>query len=173
MGRLAKFLLVITAYAPILLVYSMISVFDGERTHAVWFLGSCIALTALCDRLLCFERNRLEPMRYCTDTVEPADDRVFDLLLVYLLPLITRDLTDFNWYSWILIGLFVCMVTAVGYGYHCNPLLILFKYHFYKVSEKGGVAHILITKRRVYCTGEKLRVGRFAEYVLIEKSPPD
>ena len=173
MSRLAKSLLVITAYAPMLLVYSIVSVLGGERVHAVWFLVWCVVLAVLCDVMLCFERNRLEPMRYRTDTVEPADDKVFDLLLIYLLPLITRDLTAFNWYSWVLIGLFVCAVTVVGYGYHCNPLLVLFKYHFYKVTEKSGVAHILITKRRIYRTGEKLRVGRFAEYVLIEKTSPD
>ena len=82
-------------------------------------------------------------------------------------------MATYNWFEWILVTLLFCLIVATSYGYHFNPLLIFFGYHFYKVTETGGMPHILITNRRIYKIGETLDVARLAEYVLIEKKPPD
>ena len=173
MGKLAKFMLATTAFGPVLLTYAGVSVLNGAYCHAAAFVAACVALVALCATMLRFAKNRLQPRSYTTATVETADNEVFGLLLIYLLPLITRDLATYNWFAWILITVLFCLVVAVGYGYHFNPLLVFLRYHFYKVTETNGISHVLITKRRIYRTGERLDVARLAEYVLIEKTPPD
>lgn len=173
MSKSAKFVLATTAFAPILLAYAVVSALNGDCCHAVGFLASCIVLVLLCGGLLRFARMRLEPMVYRTATVETTDNEIFSILLVYLLPLITRDLSTFNWHAWILIGIVFCLIVSTSYGYHFNPLLTIFRYHFYKVTEEHGIPHVLITRRRIYRTGEKLEVGRLAEYVLIEKRSPN
>ena len=104
--------------------------------------------------------------------METADNEGFGLLLVYVLPLITRDLAVYNWYEWILVTFLFCLIVATSYGYHFNPLLIFMGYHFYKVTESEGMPHVLITRRRIYKTGEQLEVARVTEYVLIERKPP-
>lgn len=145
---------------------------NGAYWHAAWFVTCCIVLVLVCTFLLWFAKTRLQVRTYRTATVETADNEVFSLLLVYLLPLITRDLALYNWYAWILVTCLFSLVVAASYGYHFNPLLIFMKYHFYKVTENEGIPHVLITRRRIYKTGEPLKVVRVAEYVLMEKTPP-
>ena len=172
MGKLAQLFLAFTAFAPVLLTYAGVSALNSNYCHAVQFLAACAALVLLCDGLLHFAKTKLESMSYRTATVETADNEAFGLLLVYLLPLITRDLSTYNWHAWIIVSFFFCLIVAIGYGYHFNPLLVFFGYHFYKVTELGHIPHTLITQRRIYDTGETLQVVRVADYILIEKRPP-
>ena len=174
MGKLAKFLLATTAFAPVLLTYAAVSVVNTDYWHAAWFLAACTILVLLCAGLLRCAKTRLQSRSYRTATVETADNEVFGLLLVYVLPLITRDLATYNWAAWLLVTFLFCLVVATSYGYHFNPLLVFppLRYHFYKVTETEGMPHILIAQRRIYRTKETLDVARLAEYVLIEKSPP-
>ena len=169
MGKVAKFLLASTAFAPVLLTYACVSLLNKNYYHALLFLFLCVFLLFLCDELLHFARNKLEPLSYKTSTVETSDHEVFGLLLVYILPLVIRDLSAYNWLAWVLISIFFCLITAVGYGYHFNPLLNCVGYHFYKVTEKGRIPHILVTKRRVYNTGETLSVVSLGDYFLLER----
>lgn len=169
MGKLPQLLLALTAFAPALLTYAGVSVLNGNHGMAALFVAACIVLVILCDWVLCFAETELESMSYQTADVEPADHGVFNLLLIYTLPLITRDLSTYNWPVWILVTFLFCLTVAVGYGYHFNPLLCFLGYHFYKVAEEGRIPYILVTKRRIYDTGEELKVVRIAEYVLLEK----
>ena len=172
MSKLAKLLLATTAFAPVLLTYAAVSIINCEYWHAAAFLTICALLVLVCAGLLRFAKSNLQSRSYCTATVETADKEVFGLLLLYLLPLITRDLATYNWLAWILVTFLFCLVVATSYGYHFNPLLVFLRYHFYKVTETDGIPHVLITNRRIYKTGETLSVARLAEYVLIEKKPP-
>ena len=173
MSRLAKLFLVLTALAPVLFAYAAVSAMNGECWHAGLFAGGCVVLVAACTGLLSFASTRLQGRAYRTATVETADNEVFSLLLVYALPLITRDIAAYNWHVWIVVTGLFCFVVAASQAYHFNPLLVLLRYHFYKVTEAGGIPHVLITRRRIYKTGERLEVARLTEYVLIEKAPPD
>ena len=172
-GKLAKFLLAVTAFAPVLLTYAMVSAINCKHWYAAAFVAGCVlSVPPVRDSSpLCQEP--LQSRVYRTATVETSDNEVFGLLLIYLLPLITRDLATYNWLAWILVTLVFCLVVATSYGYHFNPLLVFLDYHFYKVAEADGMPHVLITKRRIYKTGEILHVSRLAEYLLIEKKPPD
>ena len=172
MGKLAKLLLAFTAFAPALLTYAAVSVINCDYWHAAAFVAGCGLLVLLCAGLLRFAKSRLQSRTYRTTTVETADNEVFGLLLVYLLPLIIRDLATYNWLAWVLVTFVFCLVVATSYGYHFNPLLVFLGYHFYKVTETDGMPYVLITKRRIYRTRETLNVARLAEYVLVEKKPP-
>ena len=169
MSSLTKFLLTITAFAPALLMYAFVSVINGDYLDAFIFAALCVVFVCFCLVVMSFMRRTLGPQQYTPKTVEILDDSAFNFLLVYLLPLITRDLSTYNWYIWILVTLFFCIVVATSYGYHYNPLLVIFRYHFYKVTEEGGIPHVLITRRRIYKLGEPLSVGELTDYVLIEK----
>ena len=173
MSKLAKLFLTLTAFAPVLLTYAIVSVINSDYCHAAAFVVFCVLLVILCVVLLRFAKHHLQSRTYCTVTVETADNEVFSLILIYLLPLITRDLSTYNWIAWVLVTLLFCVIVATSYGFHFNPLLVFLGYHFYKVTETNGIPHVLIANRRIYKTGEKLDVASFAEYVLIEKKPPD
>ena len=172
MNRLAKYILAGTAFGPVLLTYSLVSLMNGDYCSAAVFLAACILLVLICDCLMQLGTKYLRTLSFTTATVETADREVFSFLLVYLLPLITRDLATFNWVVWVLVMLMFCWVVATSYGFHFNPLLILLGHHSYRVAEENGIPHILIARRRIYESSETLDVGRIAEYVLVEKKPP-
>ena len=144
---------------------------NGDYCDAAAFLAACLGLVLACDGLMHFGTRRLSTRSYKTATVETADGEVFSALLVYLLPLITKDLATYNWVVWILVTSLFCLIVATSHGFHFNPLLIFLQYHFYKVTEQGGIPHVLITRRRIYKVGETLTVARLADYLLVE-SPP-
>ena len=93
-----------------------------------------------------------------------------NFLLIYLLPLITRDLATYNWQAWIVIALIFCGVVATSYSYHFNPLLVVFCYHFYKVSDKEGMSYVLITRKQLFKANNTLEVVKLSEYVLLAKN---
>lgn len=169
MSKLAKFLLAVTAFAPVLWMYAVVSFLNSNYLYTAVFSVGSIPLVLICERLLNCAKNQLQSRKYYTTTIETADGEILSLLLIYLLPLITRNLATYNWLAWLAVTFFFCFVVTASYGYHLNPLLVIRGYHFYKVTEKNGISHILITKRRIYTSGENLRVVRLAEYVLIEK----
>lgn len=171
MSRLAKYVLAATAFSPALLIYSVVSLVNCDYRDAAAFLAACVGLVLACHVLMHFGTRCLSTRSYKTATVETADSEVFNVLLVYLLPLITKDLATYNWVAWILVTFLFCLVVATSYGFHFNPLLIFLRYHFYKVTEQGGMPHVLITRRRIYKVGEALTVARLADYLLVESSP--
>ena len=171
MSKLVKCVLAATAFGPVLLTYAVVALMNGDYCSAAIFLALCILLVLICDGLIQFGMQYLSTRSYTTATIETADSEVFSFLLVYLLPLITRDLATYNWVAWILVMFMFCLVVATSYGFHFNPLLVLLGHHFYRVAEKDGIPHILISKRRIYRSRETLCVGRIADYVLIEKKP--
>ena len=118
MGKLAKFLLAATAFAPTLLTYAAVSVINCDYWYAAAFVAGCVLLVFLCAGLLRFAKSHLQSRVYHVASVETADNEVFGLLLIYLLPLITRDLATYNWLAWILVTLLFCLVVATSYGFH-------------------------------------------------------
>ena len=171
MSRYAKYALALTAFAPALLIYAGVSALDGEFCRAIWLAFACAVLVIVCEDLLHIARTRVQSKSFHAAAVEAIDGEVFGFVLVYLLPLVTRDLDDYNWVVWVLIALFFCLVVAIGQGYHINPLLIIRKYHFYRVTEVEGIPHILITRRRIYKARAELTVARLADFVLLDKTP--
>ena len=170
MSKIAKFLLAITAFAPALLTCAGVMAINRDYWRAAALAAGCVLLVFLCAGLLHFAKSRLQSRTCRTATVETAGNEVFGLLLIYLLPLIARDLAPYTLLAWGLAAFAFCLVVTTSHGYHFNPLLVFLRYRFYKVTERDGVPHVLITKRRVYRTGETLDVARLAEYVLIEKA---
>ena len=169
MNTLAKLFLTITAFAPVLLVYSIAFAMSENFYLGAAFFAVCMLLVSVCVLLIRRAKKTLASRSYTTQTVETADNEIFTFLLIYLLPLVTKDIQAYNWYLWLVVVGSFCIVVAVSYGFHFNPLLSVLGYHFYKVTRKGELTHILVTNRRLYRVGETLSVVRISEYVLIEK----
>ena len=172
MSRIAKFILTATAFCPVLLVHCAVAIMSRAYCIAVIFFIASTVLLVVCLRLMSFLTRSIARRSYTTKSVETADQEVMSFLLIYALPLISRDLSNHNWAVWLVIALFYCFVVTTGYGFHFNPLLSFCGYRFYKVTSEGGLPHVLITKRRIYEVGETLTVGRMVDFVLIEKTKP-
>lgn len=172
MSWIAKFCLTSTALAPVLLVYSLVYLISGAFCIAALFVAVFIVPLLICLFLIRYLTRTIATQCYVTESVETADQEVVSFLLIYLLPLISGDLSSHSWAVGLIIALFYCVVMTTGYGYHFNPLLTIFRYRFYRVTEKHGLPHILITRRRIYAVGETLSVANLVDFILIEKADP-
>lgn len=169
MNRFAKFILMATTFAPAAFVYALVWVMSGCYVQAaIWFSVGGV-MVALCRCVVRYALLNLQDVPYTATKVEIADNEVVSFLLVYLLPLITKDLATYNWSVWMLVALVLCYVVAKSYGYHFNPVLAMFNWHFYKVSDKEGMTYVLISKRRFYKSDTPIVVGELSDYILIEK----
>ena len=169
MNRLAKFLLAATAFAPAALIYSIVWTMSRCYLQAAIWLAVSGVMFGMCWLIVRYALRTLQDIPYKATKVEVADNEVVSFLLIYLLPLITRDLATYNWAVWILVALILCYVVAKSYGYHFNPVLAMFGWHFYKVSDKEGMTYVLISRRRLYKADTAITVGELSDYVLIDK----
>lgn len=168
MSKVAKLLLTSTAIAPVLLVYSWVAYQAADYRMLLILSLVCVALVIVCIWILNYAKKHLERMRFTATTIEAADKENISFLLLYLLPLFTKEFSAFNWDIWIPVVFIFALVVATGYSYHFNPLLGLFRWHFYKVGTKEGVTYVLITKKQLRNATDTIEVGQLTEYIVID-----
>jgi len=171
MSGFIKFILAATAFAPIFLIYAIVSFFNGNPWGSLISLGIALRLLGLCLLVLCCAKKCLGEMTFRPATVEPVDGESLGFILIYLLPLITNDLAT-DGLALLCAAVLLCVMVAASYNYHFNPLLSLLGYHFYKATVTRGVTHILITRQPIHKPDEDLRVVKLAQCVLIQKKSP-
>ncbi|WP_423142853.1 hypothetical protein ACOYW6_05755 [Parablastomonas sp. CN1-191] len=167
-SRVAKLLLVLSAIAPVGLVYAWVAFRDGYLGVAISLLIACGLLTALCAVLLSRARSLIERFNFQFSTVEAADRENIAFMLLYLSPLFTAEFGQLNLDLLIPTLAIFSLMTATGYNYHFNPLLGLIGWHFYKVSSVEGVSYVLVTKKQIRNTAQISNVGQLTEYILID-----
>ena len=168
MSRFAKLLLTITAIAPVLLTYALISFLNCNTTEAVILFFIFLILVFICFSLLYHMKKNLERMNFQADSAEVADSENIAILVLYLLPLLSgRSITP-DWKVWLPVVLVFGLAIIASYGYHFNPLLGFFGWHFYKVRSKENVIYVLITKKQLVNVTEMIEVGQLTEYMLVD-----
>ena len=167
--RLWKATLIATAFAPALGVYGVVLLTECEYLLSFLFIGTGVVLWALCHLFLRWSVRRASRLELKPTSVEVADSETLGFLLVYLLPLITRDLTEYNWIAWVIVASVFVLVVAAGYTYHFNPLLVLTGWHFYKINTTEEVRYVLITRDRILEANKPRKVGRLTEYIFLDK----
>ncbi|MCI2023588.1 MAG: hypothetical protein LKJ63_03175 [Acetobacter fabarum] len=167
-GRLAKFLLIASALAPVGLVYAWLAWCNKQHSIAMGIVAACAMLVLICVYLLRQARTSLERFPLNITSVEPADRENIAFMLLYLSPLFTSELGQIN-INLLIPTLFIfTLLTATGYNYHFNPLLGLVGWHFYKVESTEGVTYVLITRKQLRNTSTINHVGQLTEYILID-----
>lgn len=173
LGRIAKFLLVASAIAPILLVYAWVAFSDHFYWWAAGLVGGCIVLVLACQAILKAAKTHLERFPFKAASVEAADRENMAFMLLYLSPLFTSQFGSMNLNIWVPTIAIFALMTATGYSYHFNPLLGLLRWHFYKVTSAEGVTYVLVTKKQLRKAGEISEVGQLTEYILIDLGSAD
>ena len=167
-----KALLVSTAFAPALGVYGIVLLTECDYVAGSLFVAGSLALWLICHLCLRYSMRHSPRLQLKPTSVEVADNETLSFLLLYLLPLITRDLTDYNWLAWAIVATVFVLVVAASYTYHFNPLLVVSRWHFYKVNTEEQVKYVLISRDRILEAGKPRRVGRLAEYIFLDKEKP-
>jgi hypothetical protein len=179
LSAFGKFLFVLSALAPLSFAYAIDAwVHRSEWKSAVdWQLFFTLALSlGIALPLICAAIVRgiqvygqEEPLT--TTEVKTADKEVLTFLIVYLLPIISKDFVGI--YSSPVLAIYVIGIIAWavfhGNAFSFNPLLALFGYHFYEVKNAAGIPYLLITRRTVRQAANNFRVVNIADYIYLDK----
>lgn len=93
-------------------------------------------------------RRRLEPLQIAIDTIESNDTWVIVVLLSYALPAANFVFEYSNLYISGAIVVVLLLILAISNVIFPNPLLMLGKYHFYKITNADGSGEICLLSTR-------------------------
>jgi hypothetical protein len=150
MSKLGKLVLMLTSLAPILGAFAVNSFAHTDWMTGGFYLGGGVVLVAACWFVLwrCRKVLAVEPLT--TKKVKTADKEVLAFLLVYLLPLFTKDLIfTGNWFTPLYILAIVAFCVYHGNSFTFNPLLAMAGYHFYEVENDNGMTYLLTFRTSV------------------------
>jgi hypothetical protein len=166
LNSIAKLLLVLTSFAPVLLTFSFI-----QYRHTAFYpaglacLLVAVGLCLLCILIIRAARQQLETMTFAVNSVKTADTEIVGFVVAYLLPLVTTAV-EVPVILFVL-GIFLLVVWSTN-SYHFNPLLSLFGYHFYEVQSSNAVTYVLVTRRTMRDAHRIARVVLLTEYMVLD-----
>jgi hypothetical protein len=168
LNAVARLLLTSTALAPVGLTYAWVAYIEGEPKVAGIIACVSIVLVVLCLVVLNRAQVSLAASSFRAQSIEAADHENTAFLLLYVMPLLTSQFKALDWHFWLPTVLIFGLITAFGYNYHFNPLLVLLGWHFYRVESTEGVTFVLITKKQLRTAATDIKVGQLTEYILLD-----
>jgi len=169
MNKFGKLVLMLTSLAPILGAFA-VNAFAQSNNQAGWLcLTAGLLLVLICWLVLVGCRKVLSDEPLTTKKVRTADKEVLAFLLVYLLPLFTKDLIfTGNWLTPVYVVAIIAFCVYHSNSFTFNPLLSMAGYHFYEVENENGMVYLLISKTSIHRHDNTLRVIRLADYIYLE-----
>jgi len=162
---LQKLLLVLTAFAPVMLTFAAVYWFDNEQKLALGLVGGTVLLVLACVTVINLSSSQLAKNPVTIKTIKPADKEIVGFVLAYLLPLARGSQFD-GVPMFIALGVFLLIVMTSN-AYHTNPLLGLIGYHFYEVTIEE-VGYTLLSKRNLHNTKAIKTVVSLTDYMLLD-----
>lgn len=167
--KIAKLLLVCTAFAPVLLTVAVSSWVRGDLwPGSVAYLGVTIGLFVLCALILSAATRMLERVPVTLREVKTADTQIVGFVIAYLLPLVNANTDQVEWRVLGFVLVLFFLVVWSTHSYHFNPLLAFLGYHFYEVTDASNVSYVLITRRSLRNTVTVKHVVQLSEYMLLD-----
>ncbi|MBC2776499.1 hypothetical protein [Parasphingopyxis marina] len=168
LGFISRFLFTSTAIAPVAIVYAYALSISGEKRAALILLLAAIVLTLTALIYISLIRAKLSRKKVKFTYAETADQENIAFLLLYISPLFTSPADSLNYSIAIPVVILFLIVVMSGNNYHFNPLLNIFKWHFYKVATPDNVARVLITRRSIRNVVDTIEVVSLSDYVIME-----
>ena len=163
--KLSKFLLVATAFAPVLFTYAALCLFDRQYSYSALLCASATWLLLFCLYVMRKVKLELSPKPVVIKSIKPADKELVGFILAYLLPLARGS--GFETLPVIIALVVFFVVVMTSNAYHTNPLLGLMGYHFYDVVI-ADVGYVLVTKRNLHNISTIKQVVTLTDYMLLD-----
>lgn len=169
LSRFAKLLLVATSLAPILVTWA----FADWREHgaSIAQLSAVVVallLVVLCALLIRGARRLLGEIQFAASAIKTADSEVVGFIVAYLLPLVSAGSGRFDPILLVFIMLLLGLIVWSSNAYSVNPLLSLFGYHFYEVTNTDGVTFLFLARRELQSVNDVTSVKQLSRYVLLD-----
>lgn len=170
MNKFGRFLLVVSALAPVLGAFAINAYSQGQRGQAIWYAVIGILLVVVC--LLCIWGCRSvlaeEPLN--TAKVKSADKEILSFLIVYLLPLLSQNVIAFKGdlftAGYVILIVVLCVYHSNAFSF--NPILGMVGYHFYEVESDTGMSYLLISRQVHRRQENALSVVQISDYIYLD-----
>lgn len=164
----ANFILTGVAIVPVMFTYGVAAFLQGHTIiGTLLMIGGTAAMSAY-FLMVRYVRRHFERTTFSFTAIETADKENIGIMLLYLMPLLEITISEMTWHIIVpAIVIFSCLAIS-GYGFHFNPLMNLFKWHFYKAQTDSGVAYVLITKKNLRNVNEPLIVCELTSYTVMD-----
>lgn len=169
LGRFAKFLLVITAVAPITLTWAFAD-WRARGPHLDQWVAVSVAvgLALLCTLVIAGARGQLPVFTFEAAAIKNSDSEVVGFLVAYLLPLVSTSTNEFDYTVLAFVSLLLAAVVWSSQAYSVNPLLSLLGFHFYEIESHDGVVYLLVTRTMIRRRTDVTHVAELSRSVLID-----
>jgi hypothetical protein len=99
---------------------------------------------------------------------------MLSFLLAYFLPLISPNTFNLFTNPSVIIVTFVIIFLCVynSNAFHFNPILSMFGFHFYEVTNDENIPYMLITKREITQSNSSFLVKRISNYIFFDLPNP-
>lgn len=183
-SKLMKLIFVITAYAPIILIWWIVSVYnvlkDGKSIKVIDFpsfkfvnlferlnlIYLFLLLFLICWYILFLAKTKLTRNNIELKSIKSSDLNMNTLIFSYFLPCIEiykKD--DIYIIGWILILFIIIFINKGTYFY--NPLMKIFGYRYYEVATKKEVTYLMISKQKLINTNDVKAYSLLTDYVIL------
>lgn len=186
-SKLLKLTFAITAYAPVLLIWWLVSVYSVlnsddnigfidfsnfnfidlfNRLNLIFIF---VILVSICWYILYLATNKLTRNSIEVKSIKSSDLNMNNLIFSYFLPCIEIYKKD----SVYLIGWFLalCIIVYINKGtYFHNPLMKLFGYSYYEIATKKDVTYLMISKQKLKNTNEIKAYSQLTDFVLLNST---
>ena len=174
-SKTMQFSLTITSMAPVGLVYAVLFWFDGKpwstwsvgKTKAVICLAVVVLLVATCLGSLWFFSNKPKLRSLDIDSLRPADAPAIGFVVTYLLPVAFETSFKVEWPVLVTVFALLTFLVYVSDTYLVNPLLRLFRFHFYEITTEDGITYTLVSRWKIRNTEAPVDVRRGSDFMYL------
>ena len=168
-SRLIRFLLCLSSYFPLSLIFALQFFFKGKQWQGIASLAvGILGLIGLSVYL--YFSKRLNPMRIKVESVARRDGEAMSYIVSYLLPFIAMPSGDAASIWCLGVFLFVLVVLYMNSDMmHINPMLNLAGWHIYEITLQNSDVFILISKKRTR-KGSEINTIKMGHDILLEVS---
>ena len=165
-----RYLYIFSSISPIGIMFSVVWFFQ-KKTIIVPII--CVLLFIIIDILFLssfyYARKSLASINANVTEVSSEDLWIVGYCISYLVPLGSVVVDEWNIIVCGILGVMISLVIVLINDATPNPLLFFLKYHFYKIKTENGLEYTLLSKRKIRNKESVKVVGRWFEYLLIEK----
>lgn len=117
-----------------------------------------------------YGRKNLATIEIRAEKITPNDKWIFIYIVSYMVPIVSLFINN---KSVLILGITAGIVITVLFAYVIdaipNPILLLLRYHFYKVETENGISDYVVVSRRKLRKKESLTtIKRVFEYFFID-----
>lgn len=186
-SKLFKLTFAITAYAPVLLIWWLVSVYSVLNSGgSIGFISFSdfkfidlfnrlnlififLILVVICWFILHLATNKLTRNSIEVKSIKSSDLNMNVLIFSYFLPCVEIYKKDVVYLiAWFLA---LCVIVFINKGtYFYNPLIKLFNYSYYEITTKKEVNYLMISKQKLKNTNEIKAYSQLTDFVLLNSS---